>query len=41
VRGCPRWAPTKFAFPLWQKDERRASAGLERARTAALLTLSR
>jgi hypothetical protein len=41
VRGCARWAPTKFAFPLWQKNERLASAGLERARTAALLALSR
>src|SRR2546423_3977011 len=33
TRGCARWAPTKFAFPLWQRNERLASAGLERART--------
>ena len=41
VRGCDRRSPTRYSFPVWQRDERRASEGLERARVAALKALSR
>ena len=39
VHGCGRRAATRYSFPVWQRDERRASEGLERARRAALQAL--
>jgi hypothetical protein len=41
TRGCDLRTGTKFSWPVWQRDERRASAGLERARRAALAAVSR
>ena len=41
VHGCERRAPTRYSFPVWQHEERKASEGLERARVTALKALSR
>lgn len=41
VRNCDVKTKTKYAFPRWQQNERKASAGLERARVAALRALAR
>lgn len=38
--GCDLWAPRKFAWPVWQRNERLAARGLERARSTALRALS-
>ena len=37
--GCELRTTTKYAWPVWQRDEAAASAGLLRARTQALFTL--
>jgi hypothetical protein len=37
--GCELRTGTKYAWPVWERDEAAASAGLFRARTQALFTL--
>ena len=39
ISGCELRTTTKYAWPVWQRDEAAASAGLLRARTQALFTL--
>ena len=38
---CELRSSTKYAFPAWQRNERRAAEGLDRARLAALTALGR
>ena len=39
VRRCELRTKTKYAWPVWQRDEARASAGLARVRQIALVAL--
>lgn len=40
TRGCDLRTRSKFAWPVWQRDEAKAAAALERARRGALAALS-